>query len=121
VTRTALLLGVAQTLAWATTYYLPAVVAPPVIAELGVAPALVFGAFSLALLISGLAAPRVGRLIERRGGRPILLASTLVLAAGLALLGLLPGLWGWAVGWLVLGLGMAMGLYEAAFATLAVL
>ncbi|WP_431267454.1 MFS transporter [Dankookia sp. P2] len=119
--RVALILGVAQTLAWSVTYYLPAVVAPVVVADLGADPTLVYGAFSLALLISGLAAPRVGRAIERRGGRPVLLASAALLALGLLLLGLLPGLWGWALGWIVLGLGMAMGLYEAAFATLGVL
>lgn len=119
--RNALILGVAQTLAWAVTYYLPAVVAPVVVADLGADPALVYGAFSVALLISGLAAPRVGRMIEQRGGRPVLLASAALLAFGLLLLGLLPGLWGWALGWVVLGFGMAMGLYEAAFATLGVL
>ncbi|RYJ00160.1 MAG: MFS transporter [Acetobacteraceae bacterium] len=119
--RVALLLGIAQTLAWAGTYYLPALVAPAVVADLGADPALVYGAFSLALLISGLAAPRVGRLIEQRGGRPVLLASSGILATGLGLLALLPGLWGWFLGWVVLGLGMALGLYEAAFATLGVL
>lgn len=119
--RVALILGVAQTLAWAVSYYLPAVVAPVVVADLGADPALVYGAFSVALLLAGLAAPRVGRAIEGRGGRPVLLLSAVVLAAGLALLGLLPGLWGWALGWVVLGFGMALGLYEAAFATLGVL
>lgn len=118
--QVALTLGVAQTLAWGSTYYLPAVVAPAVARETA-APALVYGAFSVALLISGLAAPRVGRLIEARGGRVVLLASSGVLAAGLALLATLPGLWGWWLGWLVLGLGMALGLYEAAFATLGTL
>jgi MFS family permease len=117
----AALLGVAQTLAWATSYYLPALVAPVVVADLGADPALVYGAFSLALLISGLAAPRTGRMIERLGGRPVLLVSSAILAVGLAMLGLLPGLWGWFAGWVVLGLGMALGLYEAAFATLGVL
>lgn len=117
----ALRLGVAQTLAWATTYYLPALVAPVVVADLRADPALVYGAFSLALLIAGLAAPRTGRLIEQWGGRPVLLASSGLIATGLALLGLLPGLAGWFAGWVVLGLGMALGLYEAAFATLGVL
>src|SRR3954469_174148 len=100
----AALLGVAQTLAWATSYYLPALVAPVVVADLGADPALVYGAFSLALLISGLAAPRVGRMIEQRGGRPVLLASAGLLALGLLLLGVLPGLWGWTLGWVVLGI-----------------
>lgn len=117
----ALLLGVAQTLAWAGTYYLPAVLAPAVVADLGADPALVYGAFSLALLISGLAAPHTGRAIEQFGGRPVLILSSCVIALGLALLGLLPGIWGWFLGWIVLGPGMALGLYEAAFATLGVL
>jgi len=117
----ATLLGVGQTLAWATSYYLPALLAPVVVADLQADPTLVYGAFSLALLISGLAAPRIGRTIARLGGRPVLMASALTLAAGLALLGLLPGLAGWFVAWVVLGVGMGLGLYEAAFATLGVL
>lgn len=116
--RVALVLGLAQTLAWGLTYYLPAMLAPAVVAELGAEPALVYGAFSVGVLISGLAAPRTGVAIGARGGRPVLLLSALILAAGLVLLGLLPGLWGWGLGWVVLGFGMALGLYEAAFATL---
>jgi MFS family permease len=119
--RTALLLGIGQTLAWATSFYLPAVLAPAVARDLGASPVAVQGAFSLALLIAGLAAPRTGRAIERQGGRGVLMLSSVVLAAGLALLGTLPGLAGWFLGWIVLGLGMALGLYEAAFATLGML
>ncbi len=117
----AILLGIGQTLAWATSYYLPALLAPVVVADLQADPVLVYGAFSLALLISGFVAPRVGRTIERLGGRPVLLASSLTIGAGLALLGLLPGLAGWFLAWVVLGIGMALGLYEAAFATLGML
>lgn len=117
----ALLLGIGQTLAWATTYYLPALLAPVVVADLQADPTAVYGAFSLALLISGLAAPRIGRTIERIGGRPVLMASSITMAAGLALLGLLPGLLGWFLAWVVLGVGMGLGLYEAAFATLGAL
>ncbi len=117
----ALLLGVAQTLAWGSTYYLPAVLAPVVVQDLGADPALIYGAFSVAMLISGFAAPSVGRLIERLGGKPVLVASSFVLSAGLVLLALVPGIWGWCLGWVVLGCGMALGLYEAAFATLGML
>jgi MFS family permease len=116
--RVALGLGVAQTIAWACTYYLPAVIAVAVAEEHGVSRTLIVGAFSAALLVAGFSAPRIGRSIEGGGGRRILCLSALVIAAGLAMLGVLPGLWGWGLGWLVLGLGMAMGLYEAAFATM---
>ncbi len=117
----AILLGVAQTLAWGTTYYLPAILIPAVLEELGGDRTLIYGAFSLALLISGFAAPRVGRAIEQWGGRPVLMLSSCVLSTGLVLLALLPGLGGWFIAWVVLGIGMALGLYEAAFATLGVL
>jgi len=111
-------LGVAQTIAWACTYYLPAVIAGPVASELDMPLVLVVGAFSAALLVAGFAAPRVGRAIEARGGRGVLALSAPMLAAGLALMGLLPGLAGWILAWLVTGLGMAMGLYDAAFSAL---
>ena len=116
--RVAIALGVAQTIAWGCTYYLPAVIAAEVAAAHGVSRTFVVGAFSAALLVAGLCSPRVGRRIEGHGGRGVLATSALVIAAGLGMLGLLPGLWGWVLGWLVLGFGMAMGLYEAAFATL---
>jgi MFS family permease len=117
----ALLLGTAQALAWATTFYLPAVLAPIAGEELAASPVVIHAAFSLALLIAGLSAPATGHAIEARGGRAVLMASSCVMAAGLAMLGLLPGLSGWFVGWAVLGFGMALGLYEAAFATLGTL
>jgi hypothetical protein len=49
----------------------------------------------------------------------VLALSSLVLAAGLLLLAAAPGPAVMAAGWVVLGIGMAMGLYDAAFATLA--
>ncbi len=116
--RVAVALGVAQTIAWACTYYLPAVIAAEVAAELGRPLFEVVAAFSAALLVAGLTAPRIGRVIEVRGGRGVLAISAGVLALGLSLLGLLPGYGGWLLGWLVTGLGMAMGLYDAAFSSL---
>jgi MFS family permease len=62
--------------------------------------------------------PRIGRAIARYGGRPVLAASSLLLAAGLALLGLAQSLPVFLAAWLVIGLGMGAGLYDAAFATL---
>ncbi|MCB4820147.1 MFS transporter [Roseicella sp. GB24] len=87
--------------------------------EFGIPASWVFGAFSAALVLSALLGPMVGRAIDARGGRGVLTASNLVLAAGLAGLGLAQGPASMAAAWLVLGIGMAMGLYDAAFATLA--
>src|SRR6476646_8071528 len=111
-------LGTTQTLAWASSFYLPAILGVPIANALGIAPTLFFGLFSGALLLSAATAPYVGQLIDRHGGRAVLSASNLVLAIGLALLGLAQGIASLAVAWVVLGLGMAMGLYDPAFAAL---
>lgn len=112
-------LGTTQTIAWGSTYYLPAILARPMAAEFGVKASTVFAMFSLALLLAAIGGPFVGRWIDRFGGRGMLVASNIVFAAGLLLLGCAPGLaWLW-VAWLLMGAGMSMGLYESAFSALA--
>ena len=116
-----LTLGTAQTLAWGSTYYLPAILAVPMARDMGVSTTWIFGAFSLALVVSALLGPWAGRRIDLFGGRAMLLASSIAFAAGLALLGLAQSPATLALGWLVIGLGMGVGLYEAAFASLVTL
>jgi MFS family permease len=114
-------LGVSQTLAWASSYYLPAILATPISNVLGLPRAWFFAAFSVSLLIAACVGPAVGRLIDRRGGRGVLVASNIVLAAGLVLLAGASGAVMLFVAWAVLGIGMAMGLYDAGFAALTAL
>lgn len=116
--RLALVLGTTQTLAWATTFYMPTVLTAPVARELGVSTTALLGGFSWSLLLAGLASPAVGRWIDRHGGRDVLILSSLVLALGLVVMAGLPNLIGWYLGWTIAGLGMALGLYDAAFATI---
>jgi len=113
-----LTLGSAQTLAWASSYYLPAILAVPMARELGISTSWVFGAFSAALLLTAALGPSVGRLIDRQGGRGVLMASNGVMALGLGLMAMSQGIRSLMLAWLVTGIGMAMGLYDAAFATL---
>lgn len=117
--RVVVALGTTQTLAWASSYYLPAILARPIAADLGLASSSVFAAFSGALLLSAVLGPAVGRAIDTRGGRDVLTLSNLVLAAGLVLLACAQGIATLALAWAVLGVGIAIGLYDAAFATLA--
>ena len=114
-----LALGTTQTLAWASSYYLPAILADPIARELGISGTAVFAAFSAALLFSAALGPAAGRAIDRRGGRGVLCLSNLVFAAGLALLAAAHSPLLLTLAWLVLGAGMALGLYDSAFATLA--
>lgn len=111
-------LGLAQTLAWASSYYLPAILAPSIARDLGVSTPTVFAGFSVALVVSAILGPAAGHAIDRYGGRPVLAANSLVFAAGLAALAMAQGLVGLFVAWAILGVAMAAGLYEAAFATL---
>lgn len=111
-------LGTTQTLAWASSYYLPALLAAPMAAELGMAEAQVFAAFTLALVISALVGPRAGRAIDELGGRTVLLATNGLFALGLASLGLAQADWQVWLAWALIGVAMGSGLYDAAFATL---
>lgn len=114
-----LALGTAQTLGWGSTFYLPAILAEPMAADLGLPVDAIFAAFSGALLVGVLLGPLAGGRIDRVGGRGLLCLSSLVFAAGLALLGLAQGPLLLTLAWLLLGVGMTIGLYEAAFSTLA--
>src|SRR5689334_2780024 len=111
-------LGVAQILAWGSSYYLLAVLARPIAAETGWSMAWIVGGLSLGLLVAGIVSPRVGKSIQRFGGRLVLIASALLLAAGLIGLALAYSLPFYIAAWLVLGAGMGAGLYDAAFGTL---
>src|SRR6201996_4935781 len=94
-------LGTTQTLAWASSYYLPAILADPVAKDLGVSANWIFAAFSIALVISGLLGPRIGRRIDAVGGRQVLSVSNLTFAVGLVMLGLSHAIWLLALAWLV--------------------
>jgi MFS family permease len=116
--RVVLLLGSAQTLAWASSFYLPALLAAPIARELGLEVSTVFLAFSLALVISALVGPACGRFIDRRGGRTLLMGTSLAFALGLVALGLAREPWLLFGAWALLGVAMGAGLYDAAFASL---
>ena len=112
-------LGTAQTIAWGSSDYLPAILANPMAAELNVSTPWVFIAFSFGLLTSGFLGPLSGRLIDRHGGHRVLPGSNLLFAIALVALGLAKGQASLIVSWLLMGMAMSCGLYEAAFSTLA--
>ena len=111
-------LGIAQILAWGTSFYFPAVFAGPIVADTGWSLGWVVGGTSIGLLVAGLISPQVGKVIDLHGGRPVLLASSLFFAAGLAGIGLAPALPFYLFAWVLLGIGMGTGLYDAVFSAL---
>jgi MFS family permease len=116
-----LALGTAQTVAWASSFYLPTVLATPMAHDLGTTPPVVYGALSAALLIGALTSPWAGRRIDRAdgdGGRSMLLLAWGLFMAGLGALALAQNITMLVLAWALLGLAMGCGLYDAAFATL---
>jgi MFS family permease len=104
-----IVLGITQTIAWASSYYMPAILGAPIATALHLPTSMFFGLFSAALLLSAVIGPSVGRLIDRHGGRVLLAGSNLVIATGLVILASAHGIIGLVIAWTVLGVGIGMG------------
>ena len=111
-------LGLFQILAWGSSFYLLSVLALPIADDTGWPTSGIIGGVSLAMLVAGFTSPRIGKIIQARGGRPVLAFSAVMFAAGLALMGVAPVLPVYLAAWVLIGFGMASGLYDPAFATL---
>ena len=111
-------LGIGQVISWGTLIYAIAVLGGPMGTEFGVSNTVVFGAFSGSLVVSGLAGPYVGKMIDRIGARRILALGSLLASVSLAALALAPTIGAFFVAWAFAGIARSMTLYEAAFAAL---
>jgi len=116
---TVLSLGTSQLVCWGVAYYLIGLFGRFIEAETGWSAAFVYGGYSAALLAMGVVSPWVGRAIDRKGGRPVMTAGSLLTALGCAGIGLARDPWSYYAAWLCLGVAMRMTLYDAAFAALA--
>lgn len=111
-------LGAAQLLAWASSYYLLATLARPMATHFDLAPVWLYGAFSAALVLAACIGPASGALIDRFGGRRVLMLSNVLFAMALWVMASASDMRQLLAGWLLLGVAMPFGLYDAAFATL---
>lgn len=117
-TRKIIVLGLLQILSWGGSFYLLGVLADPIAASTGWSHQAVLAGASIGLLVAGLLAPWCGRLIARLGGRRVLAGHGFFLAAGLGLLAVAPSLPLYWLGWVIIGVAMAAGLYDALFTSL---
>lgn len=92
-----------------------AIVLPEMMAELGWSNAGVSAGLTIGLLTAGVAAPWVGGIIDRHGARVPMAAGVAVTSLGLVSWSVVTTALHYVVAWLVLGVGMALLLYEAAF------
>jgi hypothetical protein len=111
-------LGITQITAWGTSYYCLGVLAAPISRDTGWSRGFVFLGFTVALLAMGLVSSTVGRMIDRHGGRAVMTVGTLVVSAGLFALSQVHSQATYLAVWVLLGLGMRLCLYDAAFAAL---
>ncbi|MFZ6759053.1 MFS transporter [Undibacterium sp. Ji50W] len=116
--QTIAILAVTQILSWGSLYYAIAILAPEIQKEMGWRAELVFGAFSWSLLVAGTIATYSGMLLDRHGGRLVMGMGSATCGLGLILLSSAHTLPIYFLAWSILGLAMAMTLYEAAFATI---
>jgi len=112
------LLAFTQVVSWGSLYYAFAIVAHDIQHELGWRTEIVFGAFSWSLLVAGLASTPAGVLIDRFGGRSVMSIGSILSGIGMIGIGSAHSIALYFAAWTAVGIGMAMVLYEAAFATI---
>jgi MFS family permease len=110
-------LGVTETISWGVLYYAFAVYLAPMQAELGWSRGDMTGAFSLALLLAGLAAIPAGRWLDRHGPRLLMTVGSIVATLLVLAWSRVASLDQLYVVWALIGLTMAATLYDPAFAT----
>ncbi len=108
-------LSVGQILVWAILYYGFSSFVLPMQRDMGWSQPDIMGAFTLGLMVWGLATYAVGAAIDRGKGRVVLSGGALLGAAGCALWSQAHNLPLLYAAWALLGLAMAMTLYEPAF------
>lgn len=113
------LLGLTQLIGWGTTFYIPAVLAHVMAADVGWSLPQVFGAFSWSLLVAGLVSRKIGRAIDHHGARFVMSLGSIGIGIGLLMLA---GAQHWAMlfaAWTVLGVATRAAQYDSAFAAIA--
>ncbi len=113
-------LGITTTISYGTTVYLFGVLVVPLGADLGWSRATLSGAYSLCLVLAGLAGVPIGRLVDRYGARASMTAGsllgglTLIALAGVTQVWQFYLLWGGA-----LGVANALTFYPVSFTVVA--
>lgn len=115
---TILLIGIAQIVIWGGSFFLLATIARPIMQEMRWGRELVYGALSVSILVSAFSLPYIGKLISKHGGKEILAISGVVTAIGLLIMSFSYHITTFFLAWIVIGFGMALGLYDTLFAVL---
>jgi len=109
-------LGVTITVSYGALYYSMGVFLAPLRDDSGWSSSAISGAFSVAILFSGLAGIVVGRLTDRYGSRLVMSVGSVLGALGLAMFSMAHEIWQIYFAWgLVIGCASAASFYPPAF------
>ena len=109
------MLGLALTVSYGALYYSYAVLAPAVIADLGIGLDAFYGILTIGLLGGGLASPVAGRLHARFGARPVMVTGAVIIAISLAFSAMAPTAILFSISTFVSQTAAVAVFYEAAF------
>ncbi len=115
-----LALSITETISWGILYYSFSVFLLPMEDDLGWSQSQLTGAFSLALLISGIAGIPMGRWLDRHGPRALMTAGSVAATLLVLAWSQVGNLAAWYLIWIGIGVAMAATFYEPAFAMIAV-
>jgi MFS family permease len=112
-------LAVTELISWGILYYAFSALLVPIQEETGWSSGAITGAYSLSMLVSGLAAPLIGRWLDAHGPRGLMTGGSVLgvlLVIAWSRVETLPGFY---LVWVGIGLASAATLYEPAFTTIA--
>lgn len=107
-------LGITQIIGWGTTFSSLTMFGSTISVDLRLSREVVFGGITMMLLVSALLAPRVGRLVDAKGARPIMIAGSAMAGIAMAVLALAQGVVSYLFAWVLVGIAMPMMLSNTA-------
>jgi predicted MFS family arabinose efflux permease len=107
-------LAITETVSWGILYYAFPVLLPAMERDLGWSRTTLIGAYTLAVITSGMAALPVGRLLDRRPARLLMTTGSVVATLGVVAWAAAGNVAAFYVVWIVIGAAMALTLYEPA-------
>ncbi|RWX76010.1 MFS transporter [Neorhizobium lilium] len=113
--RTIAVLAVTQIISWGTSFDMLGIMGRVIAPDLGLPNEVIFFGLTIMMLVSAFAGPSAGRLLKRYGAASVLACASLIFAAGLLLLAAAGGIATYALAWVVIGIGGALGLSAPAY------
>lgn len=108
-------LGVTTTIGYGTLFYSFTIMSTQIQNEFSWSKTFLFGIFSLGILLGGLIAPKVGKLLDQHGARLIMTIGSFLSFLGLYNLSLIQNEWHYIFAILFLEIVSTLVLYESAF------